>query len=360
MVRLADGAWLTMAQARRLYPDFDLTRSWALPAVAPLPEDETLEAYLRRIGFTSAQLDYARRSWVNAAGEAIDRLSAIAALQDMRIIPVEGDSFYGSPLPSSGDGDYRIAEGYDRLHEWLARGLEIRLNAIVEVIEWGERGVAVRLRGGEIVRGDRAIVTVPLGVLKAGVIRFEPALPADKQAAIEALQMGPALKLVYRFAAPPLPGVWAIYSALNPPMWWTPQPDATGEQVWTAFATGDYARALLAEGEQAALAQGLKTLRAELGQPALTPLDQRIINWAADPFALGGYSSVPPGAVGAREVLARPIGDRLFFAGEAAAPHPWAATVHGAYMTGRRAAHAILSAGVERNKHDSAQVSLQG
>jgi monoamine oxidase len=125
-------------------------------------------------------------------------------------------------------------------------------------------------------------------------------------------------------------------------MWWTPQPDADGEQVWLAFATGDYARDLIARGEAGALAQGLDALCREIGA-VVQPDAARWVNWAADPYALGGYSSVPVGAVGMREVLAQPVEDRLFFAGEACAPQPYAATVHGAYHTGRRAAQEICS-----------------
>lgn len=43
-----------------------------------------------------------------------------------------------------------------------------------------------------------------------------------------------------------------------------------------------------------------------------------------------------------RSALAAPVGDRLFFAGEATHPHYWA-TVHGAYETGVAAAREILN-----------------
>jgi monoamine oxidase len=127
-------------------------------------------------------------------------------------------------------------------------------------------------------------------------------------------------------------------------MWWTPTPEGSdGEQVWLAFATGDWARELLALGETGALEKGLDTLRTELNCPDLQPEAMHLVNWVADEYTLGGYSAVPVGAEKARGVLARPIGNVLFFAGEATAPNPWGATVHGAYMSGRRAAHEILS-----------------
>jgi monoamine oxidase len=66
------------------------------------------------------------------------------------------------------------------------------------------------------------------------------------------------------------------------------------------------------------------------------------VDWVDDPFSAGGYSYVPVGADGQREVLARPIGSQLFFAGEATASAAFASTVHGAYVSGLRAAQEIL------------------
>lgn len=333
-----------MADSRRLYPDFDITRSWALPAVPVKPEDESLESYLRRIGFSEAQLQYTRRSWGNAAGEAIHILSAKASLQEMDLLLVEVDPFYGATLPSTGDGDYRILDGYNCLHDALAEGIDVRLNTVVEAVEWGSRPVRVHTRSGDVFEADRLVITLPLGVLQAGKVRFSPDLPDWKQNAIHALKMGPALKMVYRFREPIVPeGICAFYSALNPPMWWTPTPEGISEQVWLAFATGDWARELLAHGEEGALAKGLETLRAELECPDLQPEAMHLVNWVADEFSLGGYSAVPVGAEAARGILAKPVEAVLFFAGEATAPNPWGATVHGAYMSGRRAAHEILS-----------------
>jgi monoamine oxidase len=266
----------------------------------------------------------------------------------MGLVPTYSDPFYGRPVPSAGSGDYRIIEGYGSLHDDLASGLDVRLEQIVRAIDWSEKPIRVVLDSGAVPTADHVLITLPLAVLKAGRVQFTPPLPAWKQEAIDRLQMGPALKLVYRFDRPIAPrGTTALYSDGQPPMWWTPQHQADGEQVWLALATGDWARELLALGEQGAIARGLDTLRREFGQPDLTPVEARLVNWAADEFALGGYSTVPPGADGQREVLAQPVsgesGDVLFFAGEATAPNPYASMVHGAYLTGRRAAREILS-----------------
>ena len=327
---MADGSVRTMRDARLNDAGFDLTRSWALP-FAPFPvaaDDEPLSAYLTRIGFTPEQLQYTRRSWGNAAGDAIERISARAAVEEMT------DT-------SAGQGDFRILDGYDSLLNRLADGIDIRLNTVVTTIEWERQPVRVHTANGEVFEADQVVITLPLGVLKSGQICFVPELPADKQEAIGALTMGYGIKLVYRFDAPLLPeGVMAFYSPRNPPMWWSPSFGHDSDAVViTAFATGDWARELLSSGEP--LERALATLRVELGRPNIEPLAARLVNWVDDPYSLGGYSVAPPGAADARACLAQPTAGRLFWAGEATAPNPQASTVHGAYASGRRAAAAI-------------------
>jgi monoamine oxidase len=331
-VRLADGSLLTMQDARACNPAFDMTRTWALPIPPDPDHDSDLESYLRAIGFTDEQLTYTRRSWGNAAGDDIARLSAQAAYEDMT------DT-------SAGDGDFRILEGYDRLPVSLAEGLDIRLNTVVTRIDWAGDGVRVQTADGQVFPADRVLITVPLGVLQAGAIAFDPPLPTDKQDALRLLIMGGAIKMVYAFDQPVLPpGIGALYSAVNPPMWWSPSAgrDVPG-QVVTAFTTGEWARALRGMGADEALAHGLRALADQLGTPLPTPRATRFQDWNADPFALGGYSTVGVGGREARGRLAQPIVDRLYFAGEATAPNAWGGTVHGAYASGRRAALEIIA-----------------
>lgn len=320
-----------MSDARREFPDFDITRSWALPTAPDAGADVSLEAFLKDIGFTDEQLAYTRRSWGNAAGDDISRLSAQVSYGDMT------DT-------SAGVGDYRILDGYTRIHEALAVGLDVRLNSHVESIQWGNSPVKVKLTDGTVYEADQVIVTLPLGVLQANRVRFEPELPEWKQDAIRSLLMGPALKMVYRFDESILPeGVMALYSAQNPPMWWSPTfGHDTNAFAITAFVTGDYARELTAMGESAALEFGLRTLESQLGQELPEPIAARWINWTQDPYSLGGYSAVPVGSGDARDILAKPVGDTLFWAGEATAPNAWSAMVHGAYASGRRAAAEVL------------------
>jgi len=331
LVRLEDGALLTMREARARDPDFDVTRSWALPEVDAL-ENEDWRSYLLRIGFNPRQLRYVRRSFANACGESMRFLSARAMFEHLR---EKGEE--------SGLGDYRLLSGYDSLVRALAEGTEVHLDDPITEVRWGSRGVRVETLGGEFYEAEAAVVTLPLGVLQAGAIRFSPALPEVKRSALLGLRMGPVIKMVYKFEEPVVaPQIMAIYSRLNPPMWWSPSfGHGTHEHIWTAFVSGDWAAELLSLGEEGALEAGLASLRQELGRPELRATAMRLVNWPDDPYTRGGYSFVLPGHDGAREKLAAPT-PPLYWAGEATEPEHRAATVHGALLSGRRAAAEVL------------------
>ncbi|MYD09208.1 MAG: FAD-dependent oxidoreductase [Chloroflexi bacterium] len=337
MIRTEEGAWLTMGEARAVSAELDVTRSWDLGDVPEPGGGEDLASYLRRIGFNDQQMRYVQRSFANAEGESMRFLNAKAHLQ--------------LPLEASGgtrgvDSDYRILDGYDAYYEKLAEGLDIQLGSVVEAIDWAD-GVQATTTAGDHHRADAAVVTLPLGVLRAKRVAFKPALPPQKQEALAGLKMGPVMKMVYLFDEHILdPSIGAIYARGNPPMWWSPSLGRDGGQVvWTAFFTGDYARELLPLGEEAALRHGLETLRREIGQPDLEYVKARWVNWPEDEFALGGYSVCLPGCYDARDKLARPT-PPLYWAGEASAPHHLTAMVHGAYFSGQRAANEIIGSGL--------------
>ena len=331
MVRLEDGAWLTMAEAKTRYPDFNQTRTWALPDEEPLPF-ECWHDYLTRIGFSHAQLRYVARSFSNACGESMRMVSAKAILDMLRDKGKE-----------SGLGDYRLLGGYGELIKGLAEGIDIHLNTPVQEVIWSASGKVEVITTGKRYKVDNAIIAVPLGVLQ-GHITFTPGLPDFKRTALTGLRMGPVIKLIYKFTEPIVPQeVMAIYSRLNPPMWWSPSfGHETDENIWTAFVSGDKASELLSMGEEGALGYALTSLREELGRPDLLAESAQLVNWCADPFVRGGYSYVLPGHEGARQRLATPT-PPLYWAGEATEPEHRAATVHGALLSGRRAAAELLS-----------------
>lgn len=346
-VRLADGRRLTMREARAADPALEITRSWRLPPGVPR-RFESFGAYLQRLGFDSTRLEYVRRMYANAAGESMRFLDATAALKGL------------DPAEVDGEEDHRILEGYGAVVEALGVGPEILTGTIVTRVEWGANGVVVHDHEGHVFRAYSALITLPLGVLQAGGVEFDPPLPETKERALSGLGMGPVIKLVYRFAETITPDdITAVYSAGNPPMWWSPSAGhpTTEAVVWTALVSGDGAVELLRLGAADALERGLEALRRELGRPGLQAQDAMLVDWVSDPFARGGYSHVRPGNDGARELLAEPT-PPLYWAGEATAPEERAATVHGALLSGERAAAEIIRAIDERERQASGAAPL--
>ena len=242
-------------------------------------------------------------------------------------------------IEDKGPGDFHILEGYDRVLATIAAGLDIRLGTPITTISWDSNGVeATTSRGAFTAR--MAVVTLPLALLKAGSVRFDPPLPEAKQRAIAALAMGPAIKLLLRFAEPFWDPEMTFLTADQPvAVWWTVR---QGAPLLTGFITGPRAARLATYGVDGAIECGLAQLDGLFaGAPSRLFSAGQLVDWAADEWARGGYSSVPPGAHGQRAVLARALGP-LHFAGEATVVDNNPATVHGALHSGGRAAAEII------------------
>jgi monoamine oxidase len=361
LVQLEDGSLLTMRTARAADPAFDATRTMALPAVAP-GRYEDLDAYLRRIGWTLDQRRHVRRAFANAAGDDPHRLSAAAVVAGLRedaggVAGLIAGAAGGAAGADGADGaadpptrgptatDFRLSDGYDALPRALAAGLDVRLATPVARVAVTAEGVRVTSRTGAVWRAPAAIVALPLGVLQASDVEFEPGLDELKGEALEGLRMGPVIKLVVRLAAPPFDpagGVEAVYARGTPPMWWTSSPPDEPTPVWTGFVSGAAAADLLRCPPETALRRALLALEDVVGRP-LAMADGRVVAWPDDPWARGGYSHVLPGHHGARERLAVPT-PPLYWAGEASAPEAWGAPVHGGYRSGVRAARELHGA----------------
>ncbi|GIX49244.1 MAG: amine oxidase [Candidatus Tectimicrobiota bacterium] len=241
--------------------------------------------------------------------------------------------------------DLVLLDGYDALVQRLARGLEVRLGEAVRQVEWTPEGVWVESTQATY-RAAAAIVTLPLGVLKAGSVRFVPPLPARQQRAIARLGMGVLDKVVLVFARPcwpaagehlanpdRRPGELAGFSSLLPHL---------GAPVLVGWVAGRQAQALEDADDAEAVAWAMRTLRRLLGPGLPDPVHTRVTRWGSDPYARGAYSHLPAGACGADyDALAVPVSPRLHLAGEAT-HRRYPSTVHGAYLSGRRAARRVL------------------
>ena len=227
--------------------------------------------------------------------------------------------------------------GYAPLLEMLvAPGMTLRLRHRVREIRW--RSGVVEVDG---LRARRAVITLPLGVLQAGDVRFLP--DPGKRRPLTMLASGPVIRVAMRFAEPfwneRHPDVAFFHSLQAPfPTFWTPLPMRA--PLLTAWAGGPKAARLTGLARRELLGHALASLRSVFGRlPQVKGFYAQ--DWQADRFARGGYSYVRVGGQGARTELARPVRDTLFFAGEATDADE-AGTVAGALRSGARSARRIL------------------
>jgi monoamine oxidase len=266
-----------------------------------------------------------------------------------------------------GEESYRVRDGYGRLVEWLrarlpSESVELRLETAITEISWRPGCVTVSTRDWagrpSEVTGSKAIITLPLGVLKArpgspGAIRFDPE-PSGWSTSLGALHMGAAQRIVLHFkeiwwAKPDgsLPGF--VHGTDEPfPVWWTSWWTSLPKElpILTGWTGGPRALALAGLTAGELLTRALESAGAIFGQRP-NALRDRLVesyahDWMSDPFALGAYSYGGVGAREARRLLATPVSDTLFLAGEATADAGRNATVHGAITSGRRAAAQAL------------------
>jgi monoamine oxidase len=200
------------------------------------------------------------------------------------------------------------------------------------------------------------IITLPLGILQAGTVRFAPPLRA-KQKIIRRLGWGQVARVTLRFDAE----FWG--SAMVPselrrrgrarfgfftvgeedfPTWWAPAP---GKPLLVGWAGGPRTAVLARLTPAQQVDRALRSLAAGWNKP-VTHLRRHLRsswthNWAKDLFARGAYSYAVAGFEAGPARLARPVAQTLFFAGEATAEE--LGTVHGALASGVRAAEEILA-----------------
>ena len=246
--------------------------------------------------------------------------------------------------------DLLFTRGYSAIPQSLAQGLSIRFGQVVNRVSTQATGVTVQTQSSTFT-ADRLVVTLPLGVLKTGRVQFLPALPAAKRAAISKLGMGVLNKCVLRFNRAFWPGQYDwlgfIPGANAKGQWaeWISLLRPLGQPVLVGFNAADFGRQIEARTDRQIVASAMLTLRQIYGSQIPEPVGYQITRWVSDPFSAGAYSYVPVGATSrSRNALAASVGGQLFFAGEAT-HRQYPATVHGAYLSGLRAAQEVIAAG---------------
>ena len=250
-----------------------------------------------------------------------------------------------------GDRTWRLTEGYDQLPGFLRRRFEAAGGTLlpgcpIVSVAWSRGSVELTTADGQRYRGRRVVITLPLGVLQAGSVRFEPQPDAIFEAA-HRMRMGQVFRatMVFDRRLWPESMSFLIARAAVPSVWWTAHPAQS--LTLTAWSGGPGALPLLTLSPEElrnrltqSFAEALQLDRAEV-QAALISL--HTYPWHSDPYARGAYSWVPVGGLDASEILSQPVENTLFFAGEHTDTTGQWGTVHAALRSGLRAAGQVLA-----------------
>ncbi|KAL8098486.1 putative polyamine oxidase 5 [Apium graveolens] len=323
-------------------------------------------------------------------------LRSYYSADDLKSIDFEAEKEF-SMFPGE---EITIARGYFSVIESLASVLPqdlIQSGWKVEKIEWRPSGfvgtsrpVKLLFSDGSVLEADHVIVTVSLGVLKAGILddsgMFFPPLPDYKTEAISKLGYGVVDKLFLQlnqsydretdqiFKFPFLEMVFHDFDSetKDPEIpWWIRKtsslsPIYSNSSVLLSWFAGKEALALESLSDEEILNKVSTTVSSFLSnsrnlhngnsssldnytgeEPKFTTLLKS--QWGTDPLFLGSYSYVAVGSSGYDiEKLAEPLPEnsslpslQILFAGEATHRTHYS-TTHGAYLSGLREAERLL------------------
>lgn len=232
-----------------------------------------------------------------------------------------------------------MVRGYIPVINTLAKGLDIRLGHRVTKIVRRYNGVKVTVEDGRTFVADAAIVAVPLGVLKAKSMKFEPKLPEWKETAISELGVGIENKIVLHFEKVFWPNVeflGVVAETSYGCSYFLNLHKATGHSVLVYMPAGQLAKDIEKMSDEAAANFAYLQLKRILPN-ASAPIQYLVSRWGTDINSLGSYSYDTVGKPhDLYERLRIPV-DNLFFAGEATSSN-YPGSVHGAFSTGMMAA----------------------
>ncbi|KKA29991.1 hypothetical protein TD95_002979 [Thielaviopsis punctulata] len=212
---------------------------------------------------------------------------------------------------------------------------------------------------GTQIEADHIVCSIPLGVLKSGNVQFDPPIPEWKAGAIKRVGYGVLNKLILTYQDPFWEPDRDIFGILRDPsnleslqqkdyaesrgrlFQWFNVSQSSGLPCLVALMAGKAGYATEKEDDKALVEEATTLLRKVFGEDVPYPKEVMVTRWASDKYSFGSYSSSGPDMQwNDYDTLAKPLGNLVFAGEHTIGTHP--ATVHGAYMSGLRAASEVL------------------
>jgi monoamine oxidase len=335
MIRIVDGDWKTQ-------DDFTLGWDELMTKMNSVRQDMTMDEFLKE-NFSDEKYDALRTSvlrFANGFDLADTSRASVLALRE---------EWMGEE-----DEQYRVPGGFDQLinfleKECLRSGVVIHTTAPVAEIKWEKNDVTVITSNRKIFKATKVIVTVSLGVLQSGrSILFQPGIdnyfPAAKK-----IGFGTVIKVMLEFKEAfwekKKKGMAFLFTNEIIPTWWTQSPSSY--PMLTGWAGGPQAWTLENNDDETILDLALHSL-SNVFQKAVDELRQMLVasavaNWKKDPYSTGAYSYDIVGSIEAKKLLNTPVGETIFFAGEAFYEGPSFGTVEAALVSAKDVVEKIVN-----------------
>lgn len=254
------------------------------------------------------------------------------------------------PMPT----DFKFADAtwFDALNTIATPSMleRTRFDCPVTSIEYGGDSVVATTESGATHAGDLVLITVPIAMLQRGAIRFDPPLPADKQAEIHQEVVPGGLKVFIEFSERFYPDIvhmgWPFglsqQSALDECAYYNAALGKdSNRHVLGLFTQGPKAERYTAHNTDDALFAYVLAELDEIfeGRASEHYVKHIVQDWTREPYIGGSYSQRQASA----KKLAEPVADRVYFAGEAMNPNGKTIAVHGACESAYSAVEAMLA-----------------
>ena len=259
---------------------------------------------------------------------------------------------------------YRIKGGHIKLAEFLSEetkkhGGEIFLSTVVKEIRWKQDNVEVIDSNSKNFSAQKILITVPLGVLQSkpneeAHINFSPPIP-EKLKSAKSIGYGTVMKVFLEFKNAfwesaenqirTTPELGFLITDTPFTAWWTQLPDKT--PLLTGWLAGPNAENNKNKSEDEIISMALNAL-GYVFNTNKTFLEKNLLagkafNWQTDPCSLGAYSYATVESTKAKKVLAKPVEETIFFAGEALSEGAAMGTLEVALENGIATAKKLLS-----------------
>ncbi len=261
--------------------------------------------------------------------------------------PIEKLSAYYFDEDEAYDGaDVILTTGYDKILKLLTKGLNIRLNTPVDLVEYEAGDGATVYSNSRAFESSFVVCTIPLGVLQSSDVKFDPPLPKKTKNRIGKIGMGNVTKLALKFEQPHWPLDVQYFGLMTQEKgrwnYWLNYRKFTDENVLLGLCVGDYAGKVEKLSDGAMIQDAMKAVRTMFGSNFPDPVAHVATKWSRNPYSKGAYTYSKTGVQPSDfDKLSTPVRDVIVFAGEHTT-FKHHATVHGAYLSGLRAAEIMM------------------